>query len=78
MALGAKEANTLSTSLQRGASFDHLVGAGEKHWRHGKAECTRGLEVDDELEFGRLLDRQVSGLRTLEDAARIDAKLSIG
>jgi hypothetical protein len=53
VALGAKEANTLSTSLQRGASFDHLVGAGEKHWRHGKAECTRGLEVDEELEFGR-------------------------
>jgi hypothetical protein len=38
VALGAKEANTLSTSLQRGGSFDYLVGAGEQRRRHLKAE----------------------------------------
>jgi hypothetical protein len=77
VALGAKEANTLSTSLQRGASFDHLVGAGEKHWRHGKAECTRGLRVDDELELGRLLDRKIGGLLTLEDAIDVAGRAPV-
>ena len=28
-----------------------------------EAERLRGLEIDDQLEFGRLLDRQIGGLR---------------
>jgi hypothetical protein len=39
------------------ASFDNLVGAGEDRWRHGEAERLRGLEIEDQLECGRLLDR---------------------
>ena len=35
------------------------------------------LQVDDELELGRLHDRQVGGLGALEDAAGIDADLTI-
>ena len=36
-----------------------------------------GLEVDDQLELGWLQDRQVGGLRALEDAAGVDADLAI-
>ena len=35
-----------------------------------------GLDVDDQLELGRLHDRQVSRLLTLEDTAGIDADLT--
>ena len=31
-------------------------------------ECRGGASVDDELEFGRLLDRQIGGLRPFQDA----------
>src|SRR5262249_53622492 len=53
--------------------FDHLVGATLYRLRHGNAECFGGLEVDIQLEFSRLLDRQVSRLIALENPASIIA-----
>ena len=41
-----------------------------------RPSASRRLEVDDELEFGRLQHRQVGGLRAFEDAAGIDADLA--
>ena len=35
---------------------------GEQRWRHIKAERLRGLEVDDNLEFRGLLDRNIGAL----------------
>jgi hypothetical protein len=32
-----------------------------------------GLKIDDHVDFGGLLDRQVSGLLTLENPASVDA-----
>ena len=49
---------------------------GEQRRRHGEAEHPGGLGVDDQLELGRLHDRQVRGLGALEDAAGIDADLT--
>src|SRR5262249_11165951 len=43
------------TSLRLAHSFDHLVGDGEQARRNGEVERPRCLQVDDELEFGRLL-----------------------
>src|SRR5262249_54135385 len=52
-------------------SFDHLMGGGDELVRHLEPERVRGPQVDDELEFGRLLDRQVRGPFPLEDAMDI-------
>src|SRR5690348_3003188 len=56
--------------------FDQLVGAALQRHRNGEAERLRGLEVDDELDFRGLLNRQVGWLFALEDAAGVDADLA--
>jgi hypothetical protein len=53
--------------------FDHLVGGREQRQRHGQSEYPGRDVVDDELELGRLHDRQVRRLGTLENPAGIDA-----
>src|SRR5262252_10485282 len=53
------------------ASFDHFVGAGKQHRRHVEAERLSGLEIDDQLELGWLLDWQVCGLSTPENLVDI-------
>jgi hypothetical protein len=52
----------------RASSLDHLVGAGEERGRKVEANCSRGLKIDDQLELGRQLDRQVGGPGSLENA----------
>src|SRR5215218_8023433 len=49
------------------ASFDDLVGARENRWRDRQPERLRGLQVDHQLESGRLLHRQVGGLGAFQD-----------
>src|SRR5712691_7046624 len=41
----------------RGGSFDDLVGTGEDRWWDGEAEGLGDIEIDDQLECGRLLHR---------------------
>jgi hypothetical protein len=50
--------------------FDHLVGTGEQRHRYLETESPSGLEIDGEIELGRLLDRQIARLLALEDFAR--------
>jgi hypothetical protein len=45
----------------------YLVGAGEERQRDFEAECPRGNQVDDEIELGGLLDRQVARLRPAQN-----------
>src|SRR5262250_1107709 len=52
--------------------LDHVVCLEEKRLRNGEAEGFRSLEVDDQLELRRLLDRQVAGLRALENLVHVD------
>src|SRR5215831_4582539 len=50
-----------------GRLLDHLIRPRQRRRRDRQAESLGGLEVDDQLELGWLLDGQVSGLRALED-----------
>src|SRR5215475_13996239 len=61
----------------RFTSLDHHVGNGKQPWREAEAECPGGVEVDHELEFDRLHDRQVGRLLALENAAGVHAGLAI-
>jgi hypothetical protein len=48
---------------QPGMLFDHLVGAGEQRRRHREAQRPRRNQVHNQIEFRRLLDRDVARLR---------------
>ena len=52
-------------------SFYDLVGEAEDQWRDRKAERVCGLEVDDKLEFGRLINRDVARLGAVEDIMHV-------
>src|SRR5262249_36230969 len=49
----------------------HLIRPQQQRRRDGEAEGLSGLEVDDELEFRRLLDGQVGGFGTLENLVNV-------
>src|SRR5262249_21607979 len=61
----------------RAFSFDHLVGAGEQCWRYVESKSIRCLEIYDELNFGRVLHRQVGGLLALEDPIDIAGRKQV-
>jgi hypothetical protein len=54
-------AAAIHLSQQHSCSFDHLIGAGEQRRGDFEAQRLRGIAVDYQLEFGRLLNRQVGG-----------------
>jgi hypothetical protein len=63
-------------ALQQSAPlFDRLVGGREQRRRHVNAEEPGGLQVDHQLESGRLHHRHVSGLEALEDAVRLGSAI---
>src|SRR5207344_868441 len=55
------------------ALFDHLVGTAQERDWNGKAECLGGLEVEEQLDFSGLLNRQVGRLIAFENPAGVDA-----
>src|SRR5215831_17615387 len=75
----ADSTRLFSMPINRAASsLDHLVGDLLEVGRHVETEHECRLRVDDELELARLHNRQFCRLRTLEDAAGVDASLTIG
>src|SRR5438876_5298953 len=49
------------TSFRLAHLFDYFVGNGEQRRRNRQSERPSGGEIDDEFEFGRLLDRDIAG-----------------
>src|SRR6266567_5812237 len=52
-------------------SFDHLIGAGDEGREDVEADRGRGFEIDDQLEFGGQLDRQIGRPGAVEDAVDV-------
>ena len=59
--------------LQKPDLLDHVLGAGKQRWRHFKAERLGGFEIDEQLDFCGLLDRQISRLFAAEQPGGVDA-----
>jgi hypothetical protein len=53
---GADLSRCSKQSVQKPGLLDHLVGAAKQRNRKGDTERPSGLQVDDQLDFGRLLD----------------------
>src|SRR6516165_8960656 len=67
----ASDCSWTQTGYDRLGLFNHLVGAGEDQRLDSEAERPGGLEVDDEFECGRLLNRKISRLSSLQGAVDI-------
>src|SRR5262249_60243478 len=52
-------------------SFDHLVGERDQLVRNSETQRSRGLEINHELEFGRLLHWKISRLGAPEDFVHV-------
>src|SRR6516225_6493662 len=53
-------------------SLGHLVGRGQQRFRDDEAEGFGSIDVDHEVELGRLLHREVGRFSTLENLRGID------
>src|SRR6516164_6869497 len=71
-------AAAIRLSQQHSCSLDHLVGEHLHGIGDNKSECLRGLYVDDKLELGWLLNRQVGRLLAIENAPDVNARLPRG
>src|SRR6516164_1640508 len=72
----AQRRNTAREQRRR-TSFDDLVGAQEDRWRDRQAERLSSLEIDHQLEFCRLLDRQIGRLGAVENFSDVNADLAM-
>src|SRR5262249_15674286 len=71
-------AAAIRLSQQHSCSFDHLVGAPGKGEWEGDAKGFGCLQIDQQLDFRDLLDRQIGRFVALEDASGIDTGLTVG
>src|SRR5262249_58524564 len=57
--------------------FNQLIRSPDERIWDGNAECFGSLEIDNQLDFDRLLDRQVRGLLATENFASVEAQLAV-
>jgi hypothetical protein len=55
----------------RSGSFDHFVGAGEQRWRDRQTQRLGGFQIDQELEFCCLINRNLARLDPVEDLVQV-------
>jgi hypothetical protein len=55
------------TSFWLAHSFDHLIGAQQERVWDRQPDRFGGCQIDDQIEFGRLLDRDIAGLRPAQN-----------
>src|SRR5258705_6184258 len=67
----------MSVSCQQPTSFDQFSCLYEERVRYRDAKGFCGLEIDHEIELGRLQDRQVGGPGPFEGSPDIDAGLTV-
>src|SRR5437667_9152787 len=65
------------TSLRLAHSLDHLGGERKQIVGDFDAECLGGLQIEHELEFRQLKQRQLGGLFALQNPAGVNAGLAI-
>src|SRR6266849_6619059 len=58
-------------------SLNHLIRPLEERRRDGEAEGLGGLQVDHQLVVGRLLDREIAWLRSLEDLVDVERESTV-
>jgi hypothetical protein len=63
----SSEPVAMSQTCQKATSLDHLVGAAKQHRWHFEAERFRSLEIDTQLEFSRLVKRDISRISTSQN-----------
>src|SRR5580698_9244204 len=52
----------------RASLFDHLIGSRQEGWRNGETERLCSFEINHQLEFRWLLNRQIGWLGSSRDA----------
>src|SRR3954452_12714688 len=57
--------------------LDNFIRAREDRLRDGQPERGGGFEIEDQFEFGRLLDRQIARLGARQDAAYVHTEAAI-
>src|SRR4029077_3996740 len=72
--MGHKETHA---SQQTVSSLDYLVSACQQCRRHRNTQCMGGLEIDHQLELGRLLDRNLRRLCALQNLLHDEAHVLI-
>src|SRR5262245_52582459 len=64
-------------TIRRSPLVNNPIGALQDRWRDRQSDRLRGPEIDDQLELGGLLDREVAGFGALEDFIHVSSEATL-